>query len=902
MATKKNPDKPPLTSPTDFLNPVSAIARLTAIIESAPTALVMIDAAGAIVLVNAETEKLFGYTRPELLGQSVERLVPHQFSSAHPRLRAEFFTAPETRRMGAGRDLFGLRKDGTEFPVEIGLNPIQTDEGLFVLGVIVDITERKRDEAALRQSEERVRLIVESALDAVVTMNEDGRITGWNPQAEAIFGWRLDEALGQRLADLIVPEKHRAAHQQGLAHFLVTGQGSVLNKRLELTALRRGSYEFPVELTIAAIQIGDHFEFSAFIRDITERKRLADRFRATVESAPMAMIMIDSVGAMVLVNAGTEKLFGYNRQELLGRNVEVLVPERFRFRHPQLRTEFFAAAAPEARRMGVGRDLFGLRKDGTEFPVEIGLNPIQTSEGVFVLSAIVDITERKRLEERFRATVESAPTAMVMIDAAGSIVLVNTETEKLFGYQRQELLGQSVEVLVPKRFRTQHPHLRLDFFTAPEARRMGAGRELFGLRKEGTEFPVEIGLNPIETDEGVFVLSAIVDITERKQLEERFRATVESAPTAMVMIDAAGSIVLVNAETEKLFGYQRQELLGQSVEVLVPARFRPQHPQLRQHFFTSPEARRMGAGRELFGLRKDGTEFPVEIGLNPIETAEGVFVLSAIVDITERKRLTVALREAKEQLEERVEQRTAQLAHRTQELERAIEALERSNLELRRFAYVASHDLQTPLRSISGFVQLLHAKYAGQLDEQADDWIRRTVQAIQQMQLLIQDLVAYSSVDSRTRPFQPVSFREVFKEVVARLEASIRDLGAEVTCDELPTIVGDRLQFGQLLENLIGNALKYHGDPPPRIHVSAQRREKEWVFSVRDNGLGIDPKYHEQIFEIFRRLHDRQEYPGTGIGLALARRVVHRHGGQIWLESEPGHGSTFYFTLPRLEG
>lgn len=500
----------------------------------------------------------------------------------------------------------------------------------------------------------RLTTIIESALDAVVMMNDRGEITGWNPQAEAVFGWRRDEALGQRLADLIIPEQHRAAHRQGLAHFLSTGEGPVLDKRLELTALRRGSYEFPVELAISAIQLSDRFEFSAFIRDITERKRLEDRFRATVESAPMAMVMTDAVGAIVLVNTETEKLFGYTREELLGRSVEALMPERFRFHHPQLRLKFFGS--PEARRTGTGRDLFGLRKDGTELPVEIGLNPIHTSEGLFILSAIVDIRERKRLE--------------------------------------------------------------------------------------------------------------------------------------------------------------------------------------------------------------------------------------------------AALREANEQLEERVEQRTAQLASRTQELERAIEVLERSNRELQRFAYVASHDLQTPLRSISGFVQLLQAGYAGRLDEQADDWIRRTVQAIQHMQMLIRDLIAYTSVDSRSRPFQPVPFHEVFNAAVALLDASIRDSGAQVTCTDLPTVFGDPLQLTQLLENLIGNALKYHGDQPPRVHISAERRENDWVFSVRDNGLGIEPKYHEQIFEIFQRLHDPQDYPGTGMGLAVCRRVVHRHGGRIWLESEPGHGSTFYFTLP----
>jgi PAS domain S-box-containing protein len=378
----------------------------------------------------------------------------------------------------------------------------------------------------------------------------------------------------------------------------------------------------------------------------------------------------------------------------------------------------------------------------------------------------------------------------------------------------------------------------------------------------------------------------------------RLTAVIESAPTAMVMIDARGSIVLVNAETEKLFGYTRQELLGRAMEVLVPERFRGAHPHLRSQFFTTPQARRMGAGRDLFGLRKDGSEFAVEIGLNPIETEEGLFVLSAIVDITERKKLEADLRQANERLEQRVEQRTAQLAHQAKELRRSNEALERSNLELQQFAFIASHDLQSPLRSISGFVQLLKSEYEGRLDEQADDWIRRTIQSIRQMQTLIRDVLAYSKVDARALPFQWNPFREVVDAAVALLDSSIRDTGAKVTCDDLPTVMGDRSQLVQLTENIIGNALKYHGESPPSVHVSAKRDGDEWIFAVRDNGIGIDPKHHERIFEIFWRLHGQRTYPGTGIGLAICRRVVHRHGGRIWLESHPGHGSVFYFTIP----
>ena len=247
-------------------------------------------------------------------------------------------------------------------------------------------------------------------------------------------------------------------------------------------------------------------------------------------------------------------------------------------------------------------------------------------------------------ERRFRLVVEAAPNAMVMIDRAGEIVMVNAQAERVFGYSRAELVGQPVEMLVPERFRGHHPGLRATFFADPRPRPMGAGRDLYGLKKDGSEFPVEIGLNPIETDEGTMVLSAIVDITERKaaelalrESEQRFRLVVEAAPNAMVMIDRAGKIVMVNTQAERVFGYSRAELVGQPVEMLVPERFRGHHPELRKTFFADPRPRPMGAGRDLYGLKKDGSEFPVEIGLNPIETDEGTMVLSAIVDITERK-------------------------------------------------------------------------------------------------------------------------------------------------------------------------------------------------------------------------------------------------------------------------
>jgi light-regulated signal transduction histidine kinase (bacteriophytochrome) len=220
---------------------------------------------------------------------------------------------------------------------------------------------------------------------------------------------------------------------------------------------------------------------------------------------------------------------------------------------------------------------------------------------------------------------------------------------------------------------------------------------------------------------------------------------------------------------------------------------------------------------------------------------------------------------------------------------------------LGQFAYVASHDLQTPLRNINGFVQLLKANYAGKLDAKADEWINRIVGSSKQMHMLIQDVLTYSRVDSRARPFELVSLREVYNDSIQLIEASIDDAGGEVSHGELPAVMGDRSQLVQLMQNLIGNGLKYRGEKPPHVQVSAELNGSNWLFSVRDNGIGIAAKHLERIFEIFKRLHDQQEYPGTGIGLAVCRRVVHRHGGKIWAESAgEGHGSTFKFTIPEM--
>ena len=341
---------------------------------------------------------------------------------------------------------------------------------------------------------------------------------------------------------------------------------------------------------------------------------------------------------------------------------------------------------------------------------------------------------------------------------------------------------------------------------------------------------------------------------------------------SILVVNETGAIVFANALAQQLFGYSLTELLQCSVDDLVPLRFRDAHPGLRLAFSLAPVARPMGTGRALFGLRRDGSEFPLEVGLSPVDTDAGRLFVSAIVDISEREQ--------------------------TKRLQEAVDALERSNRELQRFASVASHDLQTPMRSIASFVQLLGSTYGDRLDEQGRDWIRRTVASVKYLQSMVRDLLEYSRIGSEHLHIAPLAIRDVVDEAILLLDAGIREADAQVVVDELPTVQGDRSQLVQLFHNLIGNALKYRGTQPARIHVSAVRDGDSWTFAVRDNGIGIEPRHYERIFEMFQRLHDQSHYPGTGIGLAVCRRIVAGHGGRIWVESPPGGGSTFLFSLP----
>jgi PAS domain S-box-containing protein len=590
-------------------------------------------------------------------------------------------------------------------------------------------------------------------------------------------------------------------------------------------------------------------------------------------NAPCGYQSLDRNGLIVEINNTELKWLGYDRCELV---------DKIKF--PDLMADSSNAERFEANyalfiSTGKANDLrYELkRKDGSTFPVSLNATAIYDSSGRFIRSraTMTDISKRKKAEDAaaesrawLQAIVDYSPTAIYLTDLDGRFLMVNKHAELLLGKSSNQIIGKNSHDFYSKEIAEKFDENNETVMKSGKA--LELEEESFSAGGKHTfisfRFPI------YDANNKIFAICGIsTDITARKRAEQRFIALLDSAPVAIVIVNEKGEIELVSAESERLFGYSKKELIGQNVELLMPGEFRNAYLDRRDDFLENIIGGSMEI--ELFGKRKDGTKFPVEISLSPLETEEGVRVSAAIRDITDRK-------------------------NTEKNLKGLNQALLSSNGELESFSYSVSHDLRAPLRHIVGFGEKLQKKLNNSNDPEDNRLVGKITAAADKMARLIDDLLKFSRVGRTELEKRNLDLNSLVHEIIEENKDGEGDKNIEWKIDKLQEVFADPLQLKIVFTNLISNAVKYTSKKENRIIEIGQNADgAENVFFVKDNGAGFDMKYSSKLFGVFQRLHGDNEYEGTGIGLATVRRIVNRHGGRIWAASETNKGATFYFTI-----
>ncbi len=621
----------------------------------------------------------------------------------------------------------------------------------------------------------------------------------------------------------------------------------------------------------------------------------AERYSLLVNGvAEYAIFVIGLDRSIASWNPGAERLFGYTTPEARGRPVSMLsIPED----REDGRAESVVSdtGAPKVVRWNGWR----VRKDGSRFWAEVTVTALRDHAGTLrgFSNLTRDMTaehahqaQLEESEETTRALLESAAQGVLGVNDEGEILIMNAMAEHLFGYARAELMGQNLELLLPERLRERHRGHRVEFQADPRMRPMGLGLDLLARRKDGSEFPVEISLSSVHTRNGRLSVSLITDITERRNAQQALResqATLEIALEAAELgtwdYDIASGEVKASRRMLSIYGLssgcKRSEFLG------------AMHPEDRKHVDQASRdaAERVGGYETEFRVVKPGGAIRwVMTKAISLAGADGraARTIGVAQDITERKDAERRILDLNLSLEQRVQDRTAQL--------------EAANKELEAFSYSVSHDLRAPLRGIDGWSLALLEDYGQQLDRQAHEYLERVRSETQRMGMLIDDLLQLSRISRIDMDSQPVDLSEMAARIVARLQEGHQERNIQFTVDPGMRVCGDARLLEVALTNLLANAAKFTGArADAQIACGRANESVESIFYVRDNGVGFDMTYADKLFGAFQRFHKASEFPGTGVGLATVQRVIHRHGGRVWAESQPGQGATFYFTVGR---
>ncbi len=747
----------------------AANRTFAAIVESTQDAVISKTLGGTITSWNPAAERIFGCEAREAVGQPMLRF----FSPEHAQEEADILG-----RIGRGERIENfetvcIQKDGARVELSVTISPLKDATGRIVGAstILRDISTRKRMEREARESEASKAAILASALDCIIAMDRQGRVIEWNPAAERTFGYPRADAMGKTLADLIIPVRFREAHARGLARFLEKGGGAMLGKRLEMPALHRDGNEFPAELSIV-VSRADELFFTAYLRDITERKRMELAVR---ESEERFRTMANSMSQLAWIARADGFIFWYNQRwyDYTGTTPEQMEGWGWQSVHDP-------AVLPE-----VMANWTGAIAAGKSFDMEF---PLRGADGQFRTF----LTRSQPLK-----------------DSEGRVVQwfgTNTDVEAL--KQAQERLRQS---------------------------------------------------------------------------EEFNRRIIESSSDCIKVLDLEARLLSMSEGGQRLLEIQD---LNRYLNSCWVSFWQPEdQPRVRE---AVEAALAGGAGRfQAFCPSEAGNPRWWDVIVTPIRGASGEVeqLLSVSRDISAQTQAEEKIRQLNAELEQRVRERTAQL--------------EIANQELEAFSYSVSHDLRAPLRGVNGYVRMLQEDYGDQLDEEGNRLLGVVSREAKRMGRLIDDLLAFSRMGRQQMRRTPVDLHALASGVFETLISEKPGTTPRFELQPLPPALGDPAMLRQVLANLLDNALKFsRHQAAPAIEVSGSSRDGENTYYVKDNGAGFDEQYRDKLFGVFQRLHSEAEFEGTGVGLALVQRVIHRHGGKIWAESKPGRGATFYFTLP----
>ncbi|MDY6964711.1 MAG: PAS domain S-box protein [Halobacteriota archaeon] len=886
--------------------------RYTSLFENIVDAVYVVSKSGKILSVNSAFERITGWSREDWVGKHFLPLVhPEDLKSVMEMFKENVPNLTTEETFDITMEVRIVKKDGGCVPVEVKLTPIVEDGKMIgEFGIARDITERKKAEEKLRQSEERYSTLVEMSSSGIV-LAHDGKLVFANQRFYDIFD--IEESvikdknvisvLSGRIREML-SAMSKDDKKMLLKRLLDAAKGLIIPHCYQIP-IKMGSGEICwIEVNVRPIEYRGGPAEMVMFTDITESKRsedklkeLKERFHSLIESSPDIIAQFDSSGKIITANTTLSEFLDLPLEAIIDGNISDVLPEEVLGRGLELLAQIKKSDKPV---------FFEDYIKGRYYHTVVV--PVDTPGEKRTFQMISrDITEHKEAEmeidaakKRMEDILESMIDGVTITDMKASIKYVNKAASMQTGYQREELIGRKVQEVyitkedLPKTFN----HLKKLLSGEPLK-----AEEYSILRKDGSTFPGSLNFSLLMGNEGKVesIIAVHRDITERKYIEdelrrseERYRLLSDNLKDVIWSMDLNLRINYMSPSAKNVYGINPDEAAGKSMMKILPPesidimmesiKGNPDMFKLMMELMTgridSDElARRssiLSKPLQYEIMRIDGTRFFAEASMSPFYDSNGKVVgLCGITrDITERKKAEAKLNEV-------------------------MEDLERSNKELEQFAYVASHDLQEPLRMVSSYMQLLSRRYKGKLDSDADEFIHFAVDGATRMQRMINDLLTYSRVGTRGRPFEETDCEAVIGSALINLEVRVEESGAVVTHDPLPTIMADDVQFVQLLQNLISNAVKYNDKETPTVHLRAEERDGEWLFSVKDNGIGIDPEYKDQVFQIFRRLQTKEEYEGSGIGLSVCRKIVERHGGRIWLESKSGEGTTFYFTIPK---